>query len=37
MPLFSCTPITEGAKKYDLQDCLGDLVLFFRDYRGFVF
>ena len=29
MHAFPCTPITKDAKTYVLQDCLGDLVLFF--------
>ena len=32
---FPCTPITKDAKTYVLQDCLGDLVLFFHICCGF--
>ena len=32
---FPCTPITKDAKNYVLQDCLGDLVLFFHNCCGF--
>jgi hypothetical protein len=32
---FLCIPITKDAKKYVLEDCLGDFVPFLRNFCGF--